>query len=154
MFGFRKAEHGVAIFRFDNAVLVYSLDKAKSGVWLAGEFATLLVDASPENLGAAVEQALTASRFDVPHPQDWRNVGANVLVVAGKKSWRALEKGAVAAHLFRDRSGVRITPTRNGGPTGDDRGFHELTDRTQSLDASASHLEVASGVIRALAECS
>lgn len=127
------------------------MDKATSGVWLAGEYAVLLTEAeSPDDLGAAVERALVASRRDVPHPSDWRNVGRQVLIVAGKKTWRTLEKGAVLTHVYRNRSSLRVTPTRNGGPTGDDRGFHELGDCEQTLEARASPIELARAVTRGL----
>jgi len=153
MFGSRHSEQGAAIYRLGDSTFVHSMNKAASGVWLAGDFAVLLPPgALPEDVGAAVHRALIASRHNVPHPTNWSSVGKQVLVVARKKTWRALEKGAVLTHVMRDSTGIRVTPTRNGGSAGDDRGFHQMTGREHTLDARASHRELATVVARALTE--
>jgi hypothetical protein len=143
-----------SVYRIDDRLIVHSMDRAKSGVWIGGEFVVALpsVGAGTE-LGAAVRKALVEARQNVPHPSDWRDAGRVVLDASGKKTWRALQKAAVLVEVRRDLSTIRVVPTRNGGTAGDDRGFHELTDRELVLRLEASSNEIAEAVLAALEAC-
>ncbi len=144
---------GASVYRIGDRLIVHSMDRATSGVWITGTFVAALSAASPATgLGAAVEQALAESRDGVPHPQDGKAVGRLVLDAAGQKSWRALQKRAVLVEVWKDSASIRIVPTRNGGTAGDDRGFHELPDREAVFEHDTSRIEIAEAVAAALDE--
>jgi hypothetical protein len=80
----------------------------------------------PTQMVQAVQEALRCSMEGIPHPTEWKSVGVSVLEVAGVRSWSALANASRRCEIENHADGMTIVPTRNGGLTGDDRGFHEL----------------------------
>jgi hypothetical protein len=120
-------------FRADN-VVVHAQHQTTDEFWIAGapafridraELATALVK--------AVKQALDASLNGVENPSNWRSLLAPVLAVARARSWSALARNSHMCQIEGDSDGVTVVPTRNGGVTGDDRGFHELRNLSISV---------------------
>src|SRR5262245_25893904 len=116
-----------AVFFRRRDVVVHSQHRTTDGVWIAGapvsrvhrdELAIALVE--------AVRDAISKSRDGIAHPTDWKRVIAPVLDVAHVRSWAALARGSRLCEVEDSIHGMTVVPTRNGGATGDDRGFRAL----------------------------
>jgi hypothetical protein len=104
-------------------------------------------------LAEAVHQAFAGCRSGVPHPTDWKAMLAPVLKVAGVRSWNALAKSSRVCIVEDRGTELALIPTRNGGVTGSNRGFHAIGDRTLSVPVGASHEALLSTLLQAEGFC-
>ena len=113
-------------YRTPKFLLLHAEARTTAGVQVASEPVWLIdVEAGDIEIGQALQAALNAFVDGVPHPDrnEWRDHSARFLKAAGFRSWRSLENKARSCWI-RDGSGkVVITPLRNGGRTGDSKGF-------------------------------
>lgn len=70
------------------------------------------------------------AQFDRAHAKARQS---QLLRALGVRSWReAMAKGVAAICVENSDALVAVVPTRNGGFASKDRGFHALTNKTQS----------------------
>jgi hypothetical protein len=111
-------------------------------------------DIPAADLGKALHRALSAAKEGIAHPTDWKAHLAPLLQCAKIKSWNALQKSAKECQIeARDRE-LRITPSRNGGTSGADKGYHPIGDQAIVLPLHCSDEELGAAVLRALTLCS
>jgi hypothetical protein len=87
------------------------------------------VDIDPDVLGGLLLAALAASRDNVPvHDRNapLRERVGPMLKASGYRSYRSFVRDALSVGVERTGDAVTFTPTRNGGPTGPQRGFEYL----------------------------
>ena len=88
----RAREPHASIYRREDRFIVCSNSRTTVGVWIVCDpFISLPMDASNEELGAAVLAALRQSKESVPHPEQSERRGelASLLKAAGVRSWKA-----------------------------------------------------------------
>jgi hypothetical protein len=125
------------------------------GLCVGSEPVELLpIDAAAAELGEAIRRALSAVREGVAHPADWQAQLAPLFKVAGIKSWDALQKSAKLCSIEAIDGPIRITPSRNGGTTGDGRGYHPMNEKAVILPPDATAAELGAAVLRAVPQCS
>ena len=105
------------------------------------------------DVGVATFAMLDAHQLNYPHPRDWKAFSATFLKAAGLKSWRAVQARSRCCTIERTSSTLRIVPTRNGGATGDDRGFHDLDDLTLELPAASTPAGLGAALLAAFDRC-
>jgi hypothetical protein len=109
--------------------------------------------ASAADLGAAIQNALSAAKEGVAHPTDWKAHLMPLLESAKIRSWNALLKSAKMCEVETLGHEIRVTPSRNGGTSGSDKGYHPIADRAIVLPALCSDDELGASVLRAVALC-
>jgi hypothetical protein len=127
-----------------------------AGFWIASMPATLLpVNSSVEVLGAVVADALAAGAVRVPTPSrdEYRALQAPLLEVARVRSWSTLQRSAALCSIWQTANTVLVEPTRNGGNTGDDKGYHPLSDQSVTVPAEFSPSELGLAVVAAFERC-
>jgi hypothetical protein len=103
--------------------IVHAQHRATSGVLVsAPPVLRLPPDVSDAELGVALRSVLRAYAEGVPHP-DWSESGKTFLRAAGYRSWRSLEAPARSCWIELSDGRLVITPLRNGGSRGDQKGF-------------------------------
>ena len=109
-----------------------------------------------EVLGAAVADALAAGAVGVrtPSKDEYRALQAPLLEVAKVRSWSALQRSAALCNIWQTPGGVVVEPTRNGGNSGDDKGYHPLSDQSVTIAAESSPRELGLAVVAAFERCS
>jgi hypothetical protein len=70
------------------------------------------------------------------------------------RSWNALQKSAKNCQVEALNHELRITPSRNGGTAGPDKGYHPIADRATTLPLNCSDEELGAAVLTALSFCS
>jgi hypothetical protein len=104
-------------------------------------------------LGEALQKALAAAGEGVPHPTDWKAHLQPLLQCVKIRSWNALQKSAKMCDVEALTGELRITPSRNGGTSGPDKGYHPITDQIIVLPLGCSDEELGAAVVRALTYC-
>jgi hypothetical protein len=133
-------------------MIVLSYSRTKPGFWVMnGKYVRLRANVADDDLGRAVERALSATEHDIPPPsQDDPLPAAPVLKELGLKSYSSYMKGVRSVQVERENSNVSVVPTRNEGSHG---GFVELLDQTEQLESPTSR-KLGAAVRRALARSS
>jgi hypothetical protein len=115
--------HAGAYLHPDGFVL-HAQHRAISGVLVgAPPVLRLPLNVSDAELGAALRTVLRAYVEGVRHPTDWSESGKAFLKAAGYRSWKSLEALARSCWIEVSDDRIVITPLRNGGSRGDQKGF-------------------------------
>ena len=143
-----------SIYRLKDRLLVHANSRTTAGVWMATEpFLPFPLDSSPSDIGNAVSLALAASLDKVPHPNDWRATSGPRLSAAGVRSERSFQASAALVTITRNETGYVIEPHRNGGASGDSKGFHPLPKLQRSMGMNCNLETIGSAIIEALSLC-
>lgn len=143
----------VTIYRLNTRFVVYPVNTTTAGVRIASEpYIVLPTPVSIVDLGVAINDALDSYRNDNPHPSNWQGLSRPRLAAAGVNSEAALHKQASMVQVTCDGNTLTCTPQRNGGATGNDKGFHAIDERAITLNQPT---EDAAGeaVLRAFSLC-
>jgi hypothetical protein len=116
-------------------------------------FARLAAQIPPEALGAHIVAALAAFQPSVPHPTDWKGHNKPLLAAAGFRSNRQFHWSAVLCNVVQFPDHVFFEPTRNGGFTGEARGFREVTAPDSKLAWPSSEAALGNAAFAALKRC-
>src|SRR5262245_45444450 len=147
-----KRSASVYLRSHDFLVEAVSITTAGVGIrW--GSVHVLPRSAAVSELGDAVLDALQASTQGVPHPDDWKAVLRPFLEAARARSWHAVQRRAKLCCVQSDETGIRITPTRNGGTRGPERGYHALTQDAIVLPSASTADEIGRAVLSAEKSC-
>jgi hypothetical protein len=125
-----------------------------SGVWIGWEPVQVLTcETDMTSLAQAIQSALATSREGVAHPVDWKAVSQPLFKAAKIKSWNALQNSAKMVGIEMSDAELRIVPSRNGGTSGDDKGYHSLPEKAIVLTAGCSEEQLGSALSQALEFC-
>jgi hypothetical protein len=102
------APHGPrrgAIYRKTDLLVVHPTHESVQGFALAGApVLKVALPATDAEIGETIRRALAGWRHGVPHPTHWPTFGKEFLQVAGFRSWKALQDGALYC-VFREDAG-------------------------------------------------
>ena len=113
----------------------------------------LPLDAAAAELGEAIRRALLAAKEGVAHPTDGKVQLAPLFKAARIKSWNTLQKSAKLCSVEAIDGQLRITPSRNGGTAGDDRGYHPINESAIILPPETSPAELGAALLLAIPHC-
>lgn len=123
--------------------ILHAQHRATSGVLVgAPPVLRLPLDVSEAELGIALRTALRAYAEDVPHPTDWSESGKAFLRAAGYRSWKSLEAPARSCWIELAEGRLVITPLRDGGSRGDQKGFQPFGAEPVAVSITGTDEEV------------
>ena len=144
----------VSAYKLRDRFLMHPDQITTAGVWLAApEYVSLGLDSPAQVIGQAFLLALKNSGQTVPHPTKWAGLTKPRLEAAGVKSEAAFHMSAQLVTVLRNQLETEIQSTRNGGASGENRGFHDLPNATIRLSNQSSALDVGLAMIAAFASC-
>jgi hypothetical protein len=137
--------------------IIIPASETSAGMWIA-EAPVLRVAGSSTSaaLGEAVLEALQRSQTGVPHPTDWPAANREMktaLNAVKVSSFMRLHRQASSVAVDADEGVVTLTPLRNGGYKGPDRGFSGLPSKARRLSRGTSTAEVGAAVVDAFQLC-
>ncbi|WP_211831189.1 hypothetical protein [Kistimonas asteriae] len=143
----------VLIYERKGSLFLGANQQTTAGVWLdAGPYFTCSSSDEEATIGSLCLQALEHSKSGVPHPKTHSGMTKPLLLAAGVKSYRTFIKGTKMCMLSASDK-YEITPCRNGGSTGNEKGFHEIAEKTQYLQQASNVSQLGKAVIQALIAC-
>ena len=145
-----------AVYLTRRGYFIHAKVRTDAGIWIASLPAYLVpLDAVADVLGRSVVDALRGSGGIVASPQrgQFRAKTSAVLSVAGVSSWDTLQREAALCTLWAERTALAVEPTRNGGRSGDARGYCPLEEKRQVISSDASPTLIANAVIESLGKC-
>jgi hypothetical protein len=149
-----EGERLASVYIRSNDYLVEANSKVETGFWVStNPVIRLSRSASVTDLGTAVRLALAESRRGGSYPSLGGAFPSSLLEVAGVRSWNDLQRSAALCLVKGDSSIIRVVPHRNGGTTGDDKGYHSLSESSVDVAADASDDELGAAVRAAMSAC-
>jgi hypothetical protein len=112
------------------------MNKTTTGLWLCtDDIVRLEGEPTADQIGDCLLKSMARTQIEVPHPSFKGGSGWLVqpLVKAAKRrSYRSFVRDTTLVDVQRDDDVITISPTRNDGPIGPDRGFSSLPELTVS----------------------
>ena len=102
---------------------------------------------SAAEVGRTVRQMLDSFRFDVEWSKGTRD---EFLKATGFRSWRQLEGPARSCWIREEAAGTVLTPLRNGGSRGDEKGFQPFGAEEIRCATGCGDEEIGAALLRAL----
>lgn len=147
--------HTAGVYAKPGLLLVHSVRTTTAGVGLPGlDVHRIAAPFSAELIGAAARAALDSYQHDVPHPKDWTGVGRDFLAACHARSWKALESDARFCGIELSVEGqIRLSSTRNGGSSGDQRGFQPNGAPDRILSGNVTNSELGLAILDTIENC-
>lgn len=143
----------ISAFRLRDRYFIHPNKRTTAGLEIAQpDFQCLALDATPESIGHAILAALAQSQGVIPHPTIWSGLAKPRLAAAGVRSERDFIAGTRLVAIKRCEC-LSFEPTRNGGSSGDGRGFSPMLGEHFSLPIDASPLAIGEAFLKAIEEC-
>jgi hypothetical protein len=146
----------VSVYQRGDRMLICADDQTVTGLWMGSDrIVTLATNVSASELGAAVRSALADSRTGLPTPDLRRKPPADAPLwrAMGVRTRRAFMTGTLLCSILRDGSVITITPTANGGASGEDRGWSDLPELSTVSSDAAEPGKLGAAVYHALERC-
>jgi hypothetical protein len=146
-----------AVYLLAGDYIIISTSETSAGVGIAQAPVVRIGGSSTSAaLGEAVLDALQRSQTGVPHPSDWAALDREMktaLNAVKVSSFMRLHRQASSVDVDADDEVVTLTPMRNGGYKGPDRGFSGLPFKARRLRRGASTAEVGAAIVDAFQLC-
>jgi len=140
-------------YKKGTGVYLHSSSQTTAGVWVASSpFLKVETAATEAAEGEAVIAVLNASKESVPHParEEWGQVFAPMLNLAGASSLGAFEKDAVCCGLEVEDGQLSIIPHRKRGRN---QGYEPIMPKMVKLAFDSSPSEIGAALEEGFVRC-
>jgi hypothetical protein len=147
--------HRAGLYCNPKGLMAYPERRTASGFFLAGAPFVQIVKEEAGLVAAAVQTALADSVATIADPrrEEFAAIAQSRLQAAGVRSESAFMRGARLVRIQKEEGAVWVIPHRNGGSTGEKKGFHAISEKKITLPASVDEAVLGSACIQALALC-
>jgi hypothetical protein len=130
-----------SIYRLSSRFVICAESTTRSGIGIAVEpYIVLSMPVSAVELGKAINHALASSHEGIAHPLSWKELAAPRLAAAGVKSEAAFQKQSALVSVVCDGKTVTFIPHRNGGATGNGKGFLPIDECEVRVERSTQEI--------------
>ena len=146
-----NTKKAAGVYRRGEMILMLPMNVTTMGVGISGEPVLTMEGASAETIGQQLQKTLEESGKIVLHPEIWPRGGFDyVLKAAGVRSYKEFMRGAryVSAAVVDGK--YVLQPTKNGGTSGDRKGFQGLAESRDREIVTRSEEELGRAVVAAL----
>ena len=140
-----------AIHQLKDRLFIHPWQVTDMGLGIASEpYVASPLEVDSASLGNSALEALNQSGRTVRHPSDWKGQAGPRLRAAGVKSEKAFQTHACYVSIELDGSQLLVEPWRNGGTTGDTKGFTPLPDLRMEVAATIAAVDLGNLIRKAL----
>lgn len=133
----------VHAYRTSDAYYIVPNDQTVDGLWVNGtQVKRVPIDTPAIELGRMVLSALGEGDHARARISDWKGLLKPLLGAACAASWSAFSRKSELIVIKREEEGLVVTPTRHGGTSGNDKGFHELGEHAVHMKADSDPRKV------------
>jgi len=142
-----------AAYKRPEAIYLHSHSQSTTGLWITtAPFIRIGLRESLVAKGEAVFAVLSSSGNRLPHPKldEWDQIFAPMLKLAGVRSVKAFEKNTLCCGLTLDERHLIIVPDRQLKPG---HGYEPMADRTIELACDCSPAEAGAALEQGFSRC-
>ncbi len=151
----RVSPQRASLYQRGERILTYPEHQTVAGFYISGEPYEAVADLDPQSVGEAVLRALEDSRTGVAElaPDEWGALARRRLEAAGARSESAFMRGAKLVSIERRAELLQIIPHKNGGASGNERGFLALEECASTVSVCSREASVGAACVEALSKC-
>ena len=139
---------------YPDKILIETIDRVKEGFGISSiNISRLPVDTDKETLGSIIRHHLNLTRPGLSRPKDYKKHYQDFLDKAGFKNGKEHHKNALHLTISQRQNLITISPTRNGGYTGKDRGFLGIKDAHVIVNADIDNLTLGGKIKEGWTKC-
>ncbi len=143
---------------YPEKILIETIDSVKEGSGICStNISTLFVDIDGETLGSTIRQHLNSTKTALIIPKDYKKHYQDFLNKAGFKNGKEHHKNALRLTISQRQNQITISPTKNGGYSGKERGFSGIKDSdiitTTDIDNSTLARKIKEGWSKCECKC-
>lgn len=139
---------------YPDKILVATIDSVKEGFGISSmNISILTVDTDNETLGSAIRQHLNATRIGLAIPKDYKKHYQDFLHKAGFRTGKEHHRNALHLTISQRQNQIIISPTKNGGYTGKDRGFLGIKESEIIMPADIDNPALAKKIKEGWSKC-
>src|SRR5690606_15689599 len=114
---------------YPDKILIETIDRVKEGFGISStNISTLPVDIDNNTLSSTLRHHLNATKTGLTIPRDFKKHYQDFLNKAGFIYGKEHHKNALHLTISQRQNKITLSPTKNGGYTGKERGFIEIKD--------------------------
>jgi hypothetical protein len=114
---------------YPDKILIETIDRVKEGFGISStNIAILPFDTDPETLGSTIRHHLGLTKMGLAIPKNYKKHYKDFLDKAGFRNGKEHHKNALHLTISHRQNQITISPTKNSGYTGKDRGFLSIKD--------------------------
>lgn len=139
---------------YPDKILIGTIDIVKEGFGISSANISILpIDTDNQTLGSTIRYHLNSTKMGLTLPNDYKKFYQNFLDKAGFKNGKEHHKNALYLTITQKQNQLTISPSRNGGFTGKNRGFLPIKDSTIFATTEMDNSTLASKVIEGWSKC-
>ena len=118
-----------AVTFYPDKIIIETIDRVKEDFGISSlNISILPVNTDNETLGSSIRYHLSLTRTGISIPKDYKQSYKEFLKKLGFKNGKEHHKDALKVMISQHQNQITISPTKNGGFTGKDRGFLSMKD--------------------------
>jgi hypothetical protein len=151
---FGKPPHAAGVYLVGDKYVIHGTHYSDQWIGNAGPPVHVVAsDSAAEALGRALRETLASTRYGLADKAEARKLGDAFVKAAGFKSLKALVLESRYCHVNEDGKHLQLTPSRQGGWSGPDRGAHWLDDEKLTVAMSVTDAELGRALREAMQRC-
>jgi len=126
---------------YPDKILIETIDRVKDGFGISSANISILpIDTDEEALGSTIRHHLKSTTIGLTIPKDYKKHYQDFLDKAGFENGKEHHKNALHLAISQRQNQIIISPTKNGGYTGRDKGFLDIKDADIIVNADIDNL--------------
>jgi len=141
---------------YPDKIVIDTLHKVKAGFNIVSASPTILtIDSENQILGRTVREHLDSTKYDLKNPSqaDFKILQENFLKSYGFKTLKKYHESAKYLSISEQNEEIILEPTKNGGATGNDKGFSSILEKKISISKNINDEELGKLIKETLQEC-
>lgn len=144
----------VNVTQYPNEYVIETFNSSDTGVWVRSSFISLLpIEFEINEFDSLIISHLDASKKVNYRKYNLKLVNENYKKVTKKKTLKKQMEEAKKVSIYRKNNLIELTPSINGGTSGDLKGFRPIVDKKVTLNKELDTNHIALNVIKLFAEC-
>lgn len=157
LFSGKKGLQSVGAILYPDKIIIETQHQVKDGFWIVTDKISILPpDIEDEKLGENIIRHLELSKVNVPNPkgqEGFKKIQDNYQKATGLKTQKAQMDRARYLSIARENNKVELSPTANGGASGERKGYHYKPDDKIELSQNVTLTELGQQVRIAWLRC-
>lgn len=139
---------------YPDKILIETVDRVKEGFGISStNISTLPVNIDNNTLGLTLRHHLSLTRTGLTRPKDYKKHYQNFLDKAGFKNGKEHHKEALHLTIIKRQGKITLSPTKNGGYAGKDRGFLGIKDSDIIITTDVDNSTLAHSIKEGWSKC-
>ena len=139
---------------YPDKIIIETVDRVKEGFGISSTIISILpIHTDNETLGSKVRYHLSQTKIGLAIPKDYQQHYKVFLHKVGFKNGKEHHKDASQLMISQRQNHITISPTRNGGYNGKDRGFLGMKDADIIVDRNIDDVMLADKIKEGWTKC-